>query len=73
MPRFQNVDVQNRELFDLKFRDFFDGDGFQFLGFGSRHLGPSTVSPLDTTAVPVPDGSSLHYFLKIDGIVGDFD
>ena len=71
MPRFQNVDIQNRELFDLKFRDFFNGDGFQLLGFGSRHLGQSTVSPLDTTAVPVPDGSSLHYFLKIDGIAGD--
>src|SRR5262249_42794783 len=71
MPRFQNIDSLFRQLFDSKFQEFSNGDGVQFLGFASRFLGPPTLPPPNTAAVPVPDGSSLHYFLKIDGIAGD--
>ena len=34
----------------------------------TRFTAPAT---LPTTAAPVPDGSSLHYFLEINGIKGD--
>src|SRR5262249_37488922 len=68
MARFQNVDHPLRELFDFKIRDF--SNDFQFFGFGSRFLGPSTVS-LPPTTIQVPQSSPLHYFLKIDGVTGD--
>jgi type VI protein secretion system component Hcp len=40
--------------------------------FGSSSSHAATTLPQDTGVTPVPATSSVHYFLKVDGVSGDF-
>ena len=67
MPRFPIIDQLLIDWFDHKSQGVLGFDLFQIFGFAP----PFTPISLPDTTVQVPDGSPLHYYLKIDGVVGD--